>query len=173
VVLHIRRAAAGSCRFQVGVGCPAQLYAARAAIRREGNARQRTRLRRQRAEGGRPSTDHRTAGRRHRWRPVWAERYDRALTDIFALQDEISEAIVKALKLKLLPEEKEAIARRGTDNVQAYNLVLMARSYRLTGNGGDLRLDEVIDRLCGRAVEIDPCYARAWAQLAHAQFNLH
>ncbi len=45
---------------------------------------------------------------------VWAERYDRDLNDIFALQDEISQAIVKALKLKLLPEEKKAIEQRGT-----------------------------------------------------------
>ncbi|MGH6993864.1 MAG: TIR domain-containing protein, partial [Caulobacteraceae bacterium] len=43
---------------------------------------------------------------------VWAERYDRELADIFALQDEVSEAIVRALKLKLLPEEKKAIERR-------------------------------------------------------------
>ena len=50
---------------------------------------------------------------------VWAERWDRDLTDIFALQDEISQAIVGALKLKLLPEEKRAIDRRGTDNVEA------------------------------------------------------
>ena len=70
---------------------------------------------------------------------VWAERYDRDLTDIFALQDEISEAIVKALKLKLLPEEKAAIEQRGTDNVDAYNLYLMARSYYVTGNQGDPR----------------------------------
>ena len=58
---------------------------------------------------------------------VWAERYDRDLTDIFALQDEISKAIVEALKLKLLPEEKKAIEQRGTTNVEAYNLYLMAR----------------------------------------------
>ena len=63
---------------------------------------------------------------------VWAERYDRDLTDIFALQDEISQAIVGALKLKLLPEEKKAIERRGTDSVEAYNLYLMARQYYLT-----------------------------------------
>ena len=48
------------------------------------------------------------AQRRH----VWAERYDRDLTDIFAIQDEISKAIVAALKLKLLPEEKKAIEQR-------------------------------------------------------------
>src|SRR6185436_5065120 len=48
---------------------------------------------------------------------VWAERYDRDLHDIFALQDEISEAIVQALRLKLLPEEKKAIEQRGTTNL--------------------------------------------------------
>src|SRR5262249_13956370 len=57
---------------------------------------------------------------------VWAERYDRDLDDIFALQDEISQAIVAALKLKLLPEEKKAIEHRGTASVDAYNLYLMA-----------------------------------------------
>jgi adenylate cyclase len=100
---------------------------------------------------------------------VWAERYDRDLTDIFALQDEISEAIVKALKLKLLPEEKKAIERRGTDSVEAYNLYLMARQYWVTGNSGDARRDESIVRLTSRATEIDPGYARAWALMASAQ----
>jgi adenylate cyclase len=100
---------------------------------------------------------------------VWADRYDRDLTDIFALQDEISEAIVKALKLKLLPEEKKAIERRGTDSIDAYNLYLMARQYWITGNSGDARREESIIRLTGRATEIDPCYARAWALMALAQ----
>jgi adenylate cyclase len=104
---------------------------------------------------------------------LWAERYDRDLTDIFALQDEISEAIVGALKLKLLPEEKKAIEQRGTDNVDAYNLYLMARSYALAGNQGDPRREEAIERLCLRAVEIDPGYAQAWALMAGGQFNLH
>ncbi|HEY1415141.1 MAG TPA: TIR domain-containing protein, partial [Caulobacteraceae bacterium] len=71
---------------------------------------------------------------------IWAERWDRDLTDIFALQDEISEAIVAALRLKLLPEEKKAIERRGTENVEAYNLYLMARQYDVTKNVGDARL---------------------------------
>src|SRR5256885_9759976 len=53
---------------------------------------------------------------------VWAERYYRDLNDIFALQDEISHAIVDALKVKLLPEEKKAIEQHGTENVDAYNL---------------------------------------------------
>jgi TolB-like protein len=65
---------------------------------------------------------------------IWAERYDRDLTDIFALQDEISMAIVTALKLKLLPREMQAIAYRGTESVEAYDLYLVARSYYLTGN---------------------------------------
>ena len=58
---------------------------------------------------------------------VWADRYDRDLDDIFEIQDEISKAIVEALRVKLLPEEKQAIEQRGTNNVEAYNLYLMAR----------------------------------------------
>ena len=100
---------------------------------------------------------------------LWAERYDRDLTDIFALQDEISEAIVKALKLKLLPEEKQAIEHRGTDNVEAYDLYLMARQHLAIGNEGDPRQSEAIERLSRRAVDIDPGYARAWALMGRAQ----
>jgi adenylate cyclase len=103
---------------------------------------------------------------------VWAERYDRDLTDFFALQDEISQAIVAALKLKLLPQEKKAIERRGTTSVEAYDLYLMGRQYYLTNNQGDPRGYEAIVRLCGRAVEIDPSYAQAWALVAWAQASL-
>ena len=104
---------------------------------------------------------------------VWAERYDRDLNDIFALQDEISRAIVDALKVRLLPEEKEAIERRGTENVDAYNLYLLARQTYVTGFEGDVRRNEAIIRLCRRAVEIDPNYAEAWALIAMAQMSLH
>ncbi len=103
---------------------------------------------------------------------VWAERYDRDLNDIFALQDEISEAIVSALKLKLMPEEKKAIEHRGTDNVEAYNHYLMARQNYATGLESDVRRIEIIVRLCARAVEIDPNYARAWALMAQGQMVL-
>jgi adenylate cyclase len=103
---------------------------------------------------------------------VWAERYDRDLTDIFALQDEISQAIVAALKLKLLPQEKKAIERRGTASVEAYDLYLMGRRYYLTNNQGDPGGYDAIVRLCGRAVEIDPSYAQAWALVAWAQASL-
>jgi len=103
---------------------------------------------------------------------IWAERYDRDLTDIFAIQDEISKAIVEALKVTLLPEEKKAIEQRGTSNVEAYNLYLMARNYWVTGNHGDPRREERVMRICKRAVELDPNYAQAWALLAIAQSNL-
>ena len=103
---------------------------------------------------------------------IWAERYDRDLNDIFALQDEISQAIVAALKLKLLPEEKTEIERRGTSNPEAYKLYLMARQYSVTGNAGAARGNEAIIRLCRRATEIDPNYARPWALMAGAQGRL-
>jgi len=103
---------------------------------------------------------------------AWAERYDRDLDDIFAIQDEISKAIVGALKLKLLPEEKKAIEKRGTTSANAYKLYLLARQYWVTGNHGDIRREERVMRICCRAVEIDPRYAQAWALLAMAQSNL-
>ena len=104
---------------------------------------------------------------------VWAERYDRDLKDIFALQDEISQAIVAALKLKLLPEEKRAIEHRGTTNLEAYNLYLLARRYYVAGCGGDTRALEAIERISQSATEIDPSYARAWTLLGVAQTLLH
>ena len=103
---------------------------------------------------------------------VWAERYDRDLTDIFALQDEISQSIVKALKLKLLPEEKKEIERRGTDNVDAYNLYLMARQFHFADNDGDLRHMESTVRLCDRAIVLDSHYARAWALKGMTQWKI-
>ena len=100
---------------------------------------------------------------------VWAERYDRDFSEIFALQDEISRAIVSALKVKLLPEEKTAIEARGTLNPEAYKLYLMARQYLFAGSE---RHRPLIVRLCQRAVEIDTDYARAWALLAIGQSNI-
>jgi len=103
---------------------------------------------------------------------VWADRYDRDLTDIFVIQDEISKAIVDALKVKLLPEEKEAIESRGTTNAEAYNLYLLARQYWITGDFGDRRREERVIRICRRAIEMDSNYAQAWALMALAQANL-
>ncbi|MEZ5959707.1 MAG: adenylate/guanylate cyclase domain-containing protein [Hyphomonadaceae bacterium] len=94
---------------------------------------------------------------------VWAERWDRDLNDIFALQDEISEAVVKALKLKLLPEEKQAIERRDTKNAEAYELFLLARQFDRTGSE---RMKPIIVRICRKAVELDPGFARGWALMS-------
>ena len=104
---------------------------------------------------------------------VWADRYDRDLTDIFAIQDEISKAIVSALQVKLLPKEKKAIEQRGTSSVEAYNLYLMARQHWISGNDGDLRRDEIVVRVARQATEIDPDYAKAWALIALAQAEMH
>lgn len=103
---------------------------------------------------------------------IWAERWDRDLTDIFALQDEISQAVVAALKVKLLPGEKKAIAARGTKNPEAYDLFLMARELMAIGNVGDTRREAAVIRYCQRATELDPNYARAWALMAWAQSSL-
>src|SRR5207244_2541986 len=103
---------------------------------------------------------------------IWAERYDRDLNDIFAIQDEISHAIVDALKVKLLPEEKKAIEHRGTENLDAYNLFLMARQTYATGYSADPRRLDAIIRMCRRAVEIDPNYADPWALIALAEVLL-
>ena len=103
---------------------------------------------------------------------VWAERYDRDLTDIFALQDEIAESVVAALKLKLLPQERTAIERRAASNVEAYDLYLMARRHWLTVHQGETRGYEAIVRLCERATEIDPDYALAWVLKGSGQATL-
>jgi adenylate cyclase len=103
---------------------------------------------------------------------VWADRFDRDLTDIFEIQDEISKAIVDALKVKLAPAEKKAIEERGTSNADAYNLYLMARQQWISGTFGSTRRDEAIVRLCHEATLLDPNYAQAWALLALAQLEL-
>ena len=103
---------------------------------------------------------------------VWAARFDRDLTDIFEIQDEISKAIVDALKVKLLPAEKKAIEARGTSSVEAYNTYLMARQQLISGDFGDPRLAETAVRLCGQATLLDPSYADAWALMALAQLRL-
>jgi adenylate cyclase len=100
---------------------------------------------------------------------VWAERYDRTLDDIFAIQDEISKAIVTALKVKLLPAEQAAIEQRVTTNPEAYELFLMARGFHRKGSE---RLKPVIVRICRRVVELDPGFAKGWALLSLAEAEL-
>ena len=100
---------------------------------------------------------------------VWAERFDRTLDDIFAIQDDISKAVVAALKLHLAPDEQRAIEQRPTSNPEAYELFLMARQF---GRTGSERMKPLIVRLCQRAVEIDPGFALAWAHLSFAEAEL-
>jgi adenylate cyclase len=94
---------------------------------------------------------------------VWGERYDRTLDDIFALQDEIARAIVDALKIKLMPEERAGIGRRTTENVEAYQFYLMGRQHALRLGRRNYRSAR---RHYLRAIEIDPNYARAHAGFA-------
>jgi adenylate cyclase len=103
---------------------------------------------------------------------IWAERYDRDLTDIFGIQDEISHAIVAALKLTLLPEEKKAIENRGTASADAYTLYLKARQHWVSGVYGDIGKDQAVVRLCKQAVALDRDYAKAWALMALGQAEL-
>jgi len=100
---------------------------------------------------------------------VWGERYDRDLTAIFELQDEISKAIAAALKLTLLPAEKAAIEQRATTNLEAYKLYLIGRQLWQMDN---TRNSELCVRICTRVVELDPNYAQAWATLALAQWDV-
>ena len=104
---------------------------------------------------------------------LWAERYDRDLNDIFAIQDEISRAIVDALKVK-------ASSRRGKSNRATWHGE--CRRLQFVSDGAPelsslvskamAGCNEAIIRLCRRAVEIDPNYAEAWTLIAMAEMRL-
>ena len=94
---------------------------------------------------------------------LWAERFDRDLTDIFAIQDEITHAIVDQLKVKLLPQEKKSISQLPTDNIEAYSYYLRGREFV---HRRSKRYWQMARRMFEKAVELDPNYARAYAGLA-------
>jgi adenylate cyclase len=100
---------------------------------------------------------------------VWADRFDRDLTDIFAIQDEITHAIVDQLKIKLLPEEKRAIETEPTRNVEAYTYYLRGRQFSHTWTRPYLLLAR---RMFATAVALDPEYARAYAGMADCESAL-
>lgn len=102
--------------------------------------------------------------------PIWAERFDRDLTDIFDLQDQITEAIVAALKVRLVPAERVAIQSRPTDNPEAYELYLQARYHHTRL---DRRNFEIASRLAQKALDIDPDFGLAWALLAISRTGLY
>ena len=94
---------------------------------------------------------------------LWADRFDRDLTDIFAIQDEITKTIVEQLKVNLLPEEKKALDQPSTDNVEAYTDYLRGRHFYQMRTKSSLERGRL---MFAKAVELDPNYARAWAGLA-------
>jgi serine/threonine-protein kinase len=94
---------------------------------------------------------------------LWSERYDRQLEDVFEIQDEISSAIVKALKVKLLGEENAVLVKRPTDNIEAYQLYLKGRHHWHKWNpDGFAKSKECMER----AIALDPDYALAFFGLA-------
>ncbi len=98
---------------------------------------------------------------------LWAERYDRDLTDIFAVQDEVTRHIVDALKVKLTAGESARIADLPTKSLEAHDLMLRARELLFGQRNSRDMYDQVIS-LLGRAVELDPDYAEAYAGIAMA-----
>ena len=100
---------------------------------------------------------------------LWAETYDRELTDIFAIQSEVALHIADALKAKLSPEERARIQRRPTADMSAYQLCLQGRANILRYTGQGFR--QAIDYF-ERAIERDPRYAAAYAGIAMAYAEL-
>jgi TolB-like protein len=94
---------------------------------------------------------------------LWAERYDREFEDIFALQDEITMEILRAVEVKLTEGEQARIHRRGTDNIEAYIKTLKAIEYHERFNKDDMM---VARRLCSEAIALDPEYARPYRVLS-------
>jgi TolB-like protein/class 3 adenylate cyclase len=99
---------------------------------------------------------------------VWAERYDRDLSDIFAVQDELTREIVGALALKLTDDERRRLSRRGTDNLEAYDLFLRGREliwlHTQTATHEGRKLLE-------RATALDPGFAAAYAFLGFSHMH--
>jgi adenylate cyclase len=106
---------------------------------------------------------------------VWAERYDRDLTDIFAVQDDVTQRIVQALKVTLSPAENARLADSGTSNIEAYDCYLRGRELLSAPVGiGKTKNRDVLAQstmFFTRAVELDPGYSQAYAGLSMA-YNL-
>ena len=94
---------------------------------------------------------------------LWAERYDGDLSDVFAIQDEVTAKIVAALELKLTSDEAERVGHRSTDNIEAYEWAMSGRKPSIFGT----RMENARARpLLERAIALDPKFSRAYAELA-------
>jgi non-specific serine/threonine protein kinase len=104
--------------------------------------------------------------------PLWSERYDREMADVFEVQDEIARKIAEALRVQLSPQEQEALGSKPTESLQAYDLYLRGKSFarRLTRQDLEFAL-----RMFENAVSLDPQFALAHAAIANAcaQFHYH
>ena len=98
---------------------------------------------------------------------LWADRYDRDLTDIFAVQDDVTRRIVNALKVTLSPAEKARHADSGTSNIDAYDYFLRGREL-LLGKTNTRETFEQSTKFLTRALELDPSYSKAYAGLSMA-----
>ena len=101
---------------------------------------------------------------------IWAERYDRQMEDVFAIQDELAQSIARALKVMLTESEKRAIAKAPTADVRAYDFYLRGQQffYHFRRRGYDFAR-----QMFSRAIEIDPRYARAYAGVANCHSYLY
>jgi len=97
---------------------------------------------------------------------LWAESFDRDLSDVFAVQEEVARSIVSALRVRLSPNKDSALAARPTADLQAYDLYLKGR-YAWNQRTGP-SLEEAV-RYLTQATARDPSFARAWAALADAE----
>ena len=95
--------------------------------------------------------------------PLWSERYDREMEDVFAVQDEIAQKIAAALRITLSPQEQQALATKPTDNLQAYDLYLRGRNYVRRMSRQDL---EFALQMYENAVALDPDFSLAHAGIA-------
>ena len=103
---------------------------------------------------------------------LWAERYDRELTDIFGVQDDVTRQIVDALKVTLSQAEEDRLSSGRERNVEAHDLFIRARGLLLGSNKNREMYDTVID-LCQQAIAIDPDYGAPYAAIAMAQYFDH
>ena len=97
--------------------------------------------------------------------PLWSERFDREMKDVFEIQDEIARKIAEALRVTLSPQELEALAVKPTENLQAYDLYLRGKRYARRQTRQDL---EFALQMFENAVAMDPSFALAYAACANA-----